>query len=334
MSETLLSHAVGAVKRARRTAGRIRRRVERIDTVPALGGRGRSGPTLKPVHLSVLGGRTFNLAVPVPVPVSSSGTSAEIISAVLVFERGDQRQSVPMERESQGHGPALFTVTAGLRHARHDAPEASGPRLTDGVWRLTVETADADGREERFGITAPAAHASSGPTLSTSPSPTSGAVFRPVRSVDGQAMIKVAGPRLGAELTAFDLRWDRISVRGRLLAGASPTAFTAEAVRRGGTASVPIRTEWDGDRFAFDVPLDAMSKGRGKSVWDIQLRSGRSRIKIGRRLGDVRNPKKVFRTPFRTIATEEGALLRVHAHLSAAGNLAVSSTVIPTKETA
>lgn len=332
MSETLLSHAVGAVKRARRTAGRIRRRVERMDTVPALGGRGRSGPTLKPVHLSVLGGRTFNLAVPLPLP--SPGTSAAVTSALLVFERGGQRQAVPMELESQRHGPMLLTATVGLRHARHDAPETSGPRLTDGVWKLTVETAGADGRKDRFGLTAPTAHASSGPTLSTSPSPSSGAAFRPVRSVDGQSMIKVAGPKTGAELIAFDLRWDRISVRGRLLGGVSPAAFVAEAVRRGGTASVPIRTEWDGDRFAFDVPLDAMSKGRGKSVWDIQLRSGRSRIKIGRRLGDVRHPKKVFRTPFRTIATEEGALLRVHAHLSAAGNLAVSSTVISTKETA
>ncbi|MER5568806.1 hypothetical protein ABT083_21700 [Streptomyces goshikiensis] len=327
MSETLLSHAVGAVKRARRTAGRIRRRVERINTVPALGAKGRARPTLKPVHLSVLGGRTFNLAVPSP------RRSVEVASAFLIFERRDQRHIVPMELESQPHGPMLLTATAGLRHARHDAPEASGPRLTDGVWRLTVEISDTKGRRARFGINAPVAHAADGPTLSAPPSPSSGAVFRPMRSVDGQSMIKVTGPRVGAELIAFDLRWDRISVRGRLLAGASPAEFTTEAVRRGGTNSVPIRTEWDGDRFAFDVPLDAMANGRGKGVWDIQMRSGRNRIKIGRRLSDVRHPKKVFRTPFRTIATQGGALLRVHAHLTAAGNLAVSSTVISTKET-
>ncbi|MCJ1678357.1 hypothetical protein MTF65_13560 [Streptomyces sp. APSN-46.1] len=327
MSETLLSHAVGAVKRARRTAGRIRRRVERINTVPALGTRGRARPTLKPVHLSVLGGRTFNLAVPSP------RRSGEVAEAFLIFERRDQRHIVAMELESPPHGPVLLTATTGLRHARHDAPEASGPRLTDGVWRLTVEISDTKGRKARFGITAPPAYAADGPTLSSPPSPSSGAVFRPMRSVDGQSMIKVTGPRLGAELIAFDLRWDRISVRGRLLAGGSPAEFTAEAVRRGGTASVPIRAEWDGDRFAFDVPLDAMAKGRAKGVWDIQMRSGRNRIKIGRRLSDVRHPKKVFRTPFRTIATEGGALLRVHAHLTAAGNLAVSSTVISTKET-
>ncbi|MCX4527149.1 MULTISPECIES: hypothetical protein [unclassified Streptomyces] len=328
MSETLLSHAVGAVKRARRTAGRIRRRVERINTVPALGTRGRARPTLKPVHLSVLGGRTFNLAVPSP------RRSADVASAFLVFERGTQRHVVAMELEPQPHGPTLLTATAGLRHARHDGPEASGPRLTDGVWRLTVEISDTNGRRARFGITAPTPHVADGPTLSAPPSPSSGAVFRPMRSVDGQSMIKVTGPRLGAELIAFDLRWDRVSVRGRLLAGGSPAEFTTEAVRRGGGMNpVTIPTEWDGDRFAFDVPLDAMAKGRAKGVWDIQMRSGRNRIKIGRRLSDVRHPKKVFRTPFRTIATEGGALLRVHAHLTAAGNLAVSSTVISTKET-
>lgn len=329
MSETLLSHAVGAVKRARSTAGRIRRRVEQIDTVPALAGRGKGAarPVLHPVHLSVLGGRTFNLAVPAP------RSSTEIASAALVLERGDQRRAVAMELESQPHGPLLLTVTTALRHACQDAAEATGPRLGDGVWRLTVEISGTDGTTAGFGIAAPAAHLSDGPTLSTAPSPSSGAVFRPVRSVDGQSMIKVTGSRRAAELIAFELRWDRVHVRGRLLGSRSPAVFTAEAVRRGAAGALAIPAEWDGDHFSFDVPLDAMAAVRGKSVWDVQLRSGRNRIKIGRHLGDVRHPKKVFRTPFRTIATEGGALLRVHAHLSAAGNLAVSCTAISTKET-
>ncbi|MBT2402171.1 MULTISPECIES: hypothetical protein [unclassified Streptomyces] len=327
MSETLLSHAVGAVKQARRTAGLIRRRVERINTVPALGSPGRARTTLRPVHLSVLGGRTFNLAVPSP------RRAGELAGALLVFERRDQRQAVPMELEPQPNGTVLLTVTAPLRHARYDAKDASGPRLTDGVWRLAIEATDAKGRKARFALTAPPAHVGDGPTLSSPPSDSSGATFRPMRSVDGQSMIKVTPPRTGAELTGFDLRWDRISVHGRLIAAGSPADFTAEAVR--GSAVVSIRPQFDGDRFAFDVPLDAMAaRGRGKGVWDIQMRSGRNRIRIGRRLTDVRHPKKVFRTPFRTIATEGGALLRVHAHLSAAGNLTVSSTVISTKEIA
>lgn len=327
MSETLLSHAVGAVKHARRTAGRIRRRVERINTVPALGSPGRARATLRPVHLSVLGGRTFNLAVPSPRRAS------ELAGAFLVLERRDQRRAIPMELEAQPDGTVLLTVTAPLRHARYDAQDASGPRLTDGVWRLAVEATDSKGRKARFALTAPPAHAGDGPTLSSPPSESSGATFRPMRSVDGQSMIKVTPPRATAELTGFDLRWDRISVHGRLIAAGAPADFTAEAVR--GSAVVPIRPQWDGDRFAFDVPLDDMAaRGRGKGVWDIQLRSGRNRIRIGRRLTDVRHPKKVFRTPFRTIATEGGTLLRVHAHLSAAGNLAVSSTVISTKEIA
>ncbi|MFE2284077.1 hypothetical protein ACFXDJ_07890 [Streptomyces sp. NPDC059443] len=304
--------------------------MERINTVPALGSRGRPLPALRPVHLSVLSGRTLNLAVPAPRGRGDLG------EAVLVLERGDQQRAVPMEVEPQPDGTVLLTATASLRHARYDAPEASGPRLTDGVWRLRVETTDLRGRRSRFGLAATPAHVVDGPTLSSQPSETAGATFRPMRSVDGQSMIKVVGPRTHAELIGFDLRWDRVSVRGRLIAAGSPPAgFRAEAVRRGGGATVAVRPQWDGDRFGFDIPLDAMAaRGRGRGMWDVSLRSGRDRIKVSRKLTDVRHPKKVFRTPFRTIATEGGALLRVHAHLSPAGNLAVSCTVIATEETA
>ncbi|MEV0371736.1 hypothetical protein AB0I10_18210 [Streptomyces sp. NPDC050636] len=328
MSEALLSHAVAAVTRARRTVGRVRRRVEQINTVPALGTRARPRPTVRPVHLSVLSGRTLNLAVPCP---QGSASPAE---ARLVLEHRGRQQSVLLEQEPQPDGTLLLTATAPLRHARHDDRAAAGPQLDDGVWRLTIVAVNRAGQETRYGIAAPDARAADGPTLPCPPSATSGATFRPVRSVDGHAMIKVAGPREQAELIRFDLRWDRITVHGRLLAAGSPYAdYTAEAVRRGSGAVVAATPVWDGDRFTFDVPLATMARGaRTQRMWDLQLRRGRTRIKIARRLTDVRHPKKVFRTPFRTVATEDGALLRVHAHLSAAGTFAVSCAPFTTTE--
>ncbi|WP_438488284.1 hypothetical protein [Streptomyces sp. S186] len=328
MSEALLSHAVAAAKRARRTAGRIRRRVEQINTVPALGARTRPRPTVRPVHLSVLAGRTLNLAVPWP------GSAADVTEARLVLERRGRRHSVVLEREPQPDGRLLLTATAPLRHARHDDPAAPGPRLDDGIWRLTIAALGADGQKFRHAIAAPGVPAADGPTLPSPPSATSGATFRPVRSVDGHAMLKVTGPREHAELIRFDLRWDRITVHGRLLAaGLPPGDYSVEAVRRGSGTVVAVTPTWDGDRFAFDVPLAAMTRDvRTQRMWDFQLRRGRTRIKIARRLTDVRRPKKVFRTPFRTIATEDGALLRVHAHLSAAGTFAVSCAPFTTNE--
>ncbi|KAA6213484.1 hypothetical protein CP973_30130 [Streptomyces albofaciens JCM 4342] len=327
MSEALLSHAVGAVKRARRTAGRVRRRVERINTVPVLGTRGQPRAALRPVHLSVLGGRTLNIAVPCPADHTAPD------AALLVLEHRGLRRTVAMEAEPQPDGTTLLTATASLRHARHD-PGLDGVRLDDGVWRLSVAVRDASGTRRTLGVSAAEPYAANGPTLPHPPSTTSGTVFRPVRSVDGYAMIKVSGPREQAELDTFDLRWDRVTVRGRLLAARGPKdQYRAEAVRRGSGATVPVDITWDGDHFTFDVPLAAMAGGtRAQRVWDIQLRRGRNRIKICRRLTDVRHPRKVFRVPFRTIAVEDGTLLRVHAHLSATGAFAVNCTAFTTTE--
>ncbi|OKI00875.1 hypothetical protein A6A06_18410 [Streptomyces sp. CB02923] len=328
MSEALLSHAVGAVKRARRTAGRVRRRVERINTVPALGTRGPRA-TLRPAHLSVLGGRTLNVAVPCP----AGHTGAE--AARLVLEHRGLRRTAEMEAERQPDGTVLLTATASLRHARHDLG-LGGLRLDDGVWRLSVALRDASGTQHVFAVAAADPYISDGPTLPHPPSATSGTVFRPVRSVDGYAMIKVTGPREQAELDTFELRWDRITVRGRLLAARGRTdEYRAEAVRRGSGATVPVDLTWDGDHFTFDVPLAAMAGGtRAQRMWDVQLRRGRNRIKICRGLTDVRHLGKVFRVPFRTIAIEDGRLLRVHAHLSAAGAFAVNCTAFTTEESA
>ncbi|MFE0509105.1 hypothetical protein [Streptomyces sp. NPDC058964] len=250
------------------------------------------------------------------------------------MERHAESRSVPLDLEHHGDGSTLLTATTALCHPRHDDPQQPGLRVGDGLWRLTVVVRHRSGSTSRFAVTAPPAPAAEGPTLVSCPSAGSGTVFRIARSLDGHAMLKVAGPRQQAELTAFTARWDRITVHGRLIAaGLPPSRFTAEAVQRAGGAVVPVRPDWQGDRFTFDVPLCAMSAGkRTTHVWDLRLRCGRTKIRIGRRLTDVRHPNKVFRTPFRTVALPTGTLLRVHAHLSGAGRATVSCTVIPTNE--
>ncbi|MGP3952699.1 hypothetical protein [Streptomyces sp. 7N604] len=342
MSDALLARAVGGARKARTTAVRVRRRVERMNTALALGTHGRHRPLLRPVHLSVLGGRTLNAAVPFPSPV------AGIHAARLELRRGSRRESVPLEQEPYGDGGMLLlTATAPLRHTAtaasslgagtaasggHEQPR-TGVALSQGVWRIALVVTDGAGRELRAGLAAPARHPVEGPTLPHPPSPASGALFRPVRSVDGHAMLKVTAPRRQAELTALDLRWDRVTVRGRLIGNRVPHAsYAAEAVRHGASAqgkAVPAPLLWEGDTFTFDLPLAAMAAGeRTQRTWDVQLRSGRTRLRVARRLTGIRHPKKVFRTPYRVIALEGGALLRVHAHVTAAGALAVTCAAI------
>jgi hypothetical protein len=330
VSDSLLPYAVGAAKRARSAAVRVRRRVERMHTVPALGTGVRPRPLLQTVHLSVLGGRTLNVAV--PFPQRPEGLTA----ARLELIRGTRRLSLDLTREPRRDGSLLLTATTPLLHAGPTERDTRGLVMETGVWRLVVVTTDGGGRETRSDLSAPTPSTMDGPTLPTSPSTSSGAVFRPVRSVDGRAMLKVTAPAQQAELISFDLRWDRITVHGRLISARHPlTEYTVEAVRRGTAKSVPAQPAWDGDEFTFDLPLAAMTAGsRTQRTWDVQLRAGRTRLKLARRLTHVRHPKQVFRTPYSIIALESGSLTRVHAHLTPSGALAVACAAFGTNEDA
>lgn len=168
MGEPLLSHAVRAAKWARGAAVRARRRAELIDTVPALGARARSGPPLRPVHLSLLGGRTLNVALPCPAPV------ADTAEVRLHLESHGRVEQLPLEREPQPDGGTLLTLTTSLRHARHDAPTTHGPRLDDGLWRMSLVAVDHQGRIRRTPIAALHEAVSDGPTLRTPRTPPPG----------------------------------------------------------------------------------------------------------------------------------------------------------------
>lgn len=330
MSESLLPYAVGAAKRARTMAVRVRRKVERMNTVPALGTGVRPRPVIAPVHLSVLGGRTLNVAVPL------SRQSADPAGARLELVHGSRRVSVDLAVEPQADGSALLTATVPLRYAEGELDTARGLLLSAGIWRFSVVVTDDGGRETRADLSAPAFSTVHGPMLPTSPSESSGAVFRAVRSVDGRAMLKVTAPAHQAELSGFDLRWDRVTIRGRLLAARHPVGqYTAEAVRRGANKSVPIELSWDGDAFTFDLPLGSMTGALGvQRTWDIQLRAGRTRLKLAKRLTQVRYPKQVYRTPFRIVSLGDGSLTRAHVYLTPGGALAVACAAIGTNEDA
>ncbi|MFF0474364.1 hypothetical protein [Streptomyces sp. NPDC004284] len=319
MSDSLLPYAVGAAKRARQVAVRMRRRVEQLHTVPAIGGGLRPHAMLRPVHFSVSSGRTLNFAVAVPAP--------QVASAVLVLSHRTSREQIPLELEPQADGTVLLTATTSLRHSGRSETARRGPVLSSGLWRLEVVITKPGGQTQRVKVAAASGHEiSDGPTLPHSPSPTSGALFRIVRSMDGFALLKVRDPRPHAELTSFDLRWDRVTVHGRLIGAPVEAPGQAEAVmRRSNHPPVSVTPEWQGDRFTFDVPLDGMGGARGTArTWDLYLRMGTGRLRIARKLTDVRHPRQVYRTPFRIIALDNGSLMRVHAYVAAAGAFVVS----------
>ncbi len=324
MSDSLLPYAVGAAKRARKAAVRMRRRVERLHTVPAIGGGLRPRAHISPVHFSISGGRTLNFAVAV--------ARGRVGSAVLVLTHGTHRVELPLDVEPQADGTALLTATTPLRYETPSETGRRGPMLTSGLWKPTLVLTDPQGETHRAAVTAFAEPAADGPTRVYSPSPTSGALFRIVRSVDGFALIKVRAPRRHAEFTDFELRWDRVTVHGRIygFAAAEARGKAEMALRRGSGGPVTVTPEWDGDRFRFDVPFDRMGGVDHARVWELFVRVGGQRLKIARQFTDVRYPRRVFRTPIRIIALDNGSLMRVHAYVAGAGALVVSCVdVIP-----
>ncbi|AZM53562.1 hypothetical protein DMA15_14075 [Streptomyces sp. WAC 01529] len=269
---------------------------------------GRGEPLLTPVHLSLRDSRTLNVAL------AAEGATDR---ARLLITRGHRRVAVPLAFERHSADAPLLTATVTLRDMR------------DGVWRLTVETRDADGRVRRRGIAALGDSAVPGtPTVPHAPDPLTGTLVRIVRSRSGRAVLQATRSRPRAELVRFAPRGDGITVHGRLVGAASPPR-RAEAVRRRDKVVVPVDVDVDSDSdaagpggaFTLRVPLGAMTgAGPGQWVWDFRVDG----LPLGRWLSDVRDPSAAYPTPFRVFALPDGALVRAHAHFTRTGAFAVT----------
>ncbi|MEV8315195.1 hypothetical protein AB0Q95_13570 [Streptomyces sp. NPDC059900] len=306
------------VRRLAATARTTRFRAER-----AAAGRGRQG-LLAPVHLSIRDSRTLNLAV-------AAHPDERIERAHLLLSRGHHRFRVPLVFERHAHGGLLLAGTATLRDA-HDAPDEPGsparPRLSEGVWRLTVVTADARGRVRRRGIGLDGdTELPPTPTLPHAPDPRTGTLVRVVRCRSGRAVLQVtrSGPR--AELLRFVPGSDGITVHGRLVRTGRERRWRAEAVRRRDKVTVRVGAMWEGAEFSFALPLAEMAGASpGQWVWDFRVESetrGTS-LPLGRWLSDVRDPAAACPTPFRVFALPGGALVRAHAHFTKSGAFALT----------
>ncbi|MFE0176387.1 hypothetical protein ACFWZ2_29135 [Streptomyces sp. NPDC059002] len=311
-----------ALRRLLATARTTRFRVER-----AAAGRG-GGALPAPVHLSLRDSRTLNVAL-APDPAAGDVTRAR-----LLITRGPRRHAVPLTLEAHPHGRPLLTATATLRDAGDEG--RAGVPLSDGVWRLTVETRGSRGRVRRHGIGIegnPAPPPT--PTVPHAPDPRTGLLVRIVRTRGGRAVLQATRSLPRAELVRFVPRGDGITVHGRLVAAAGVPAG-GRAVRRRDGVVVPVEVAWRDTEFTLRVPLGAMAQaGPGQWVWDFHVGG----LPLGRWLSDVRDPAASCPTPFRVFALPGGGLTRAHAHFTSSGAFAVTCLDItdvtdPTQEPA
>ncbi|MGW7076654.1 hypothetical protein [Streptomyces sp. NPDC054866] len=295
-----------AVRRLVATARTTRFRAERA-AAGRVGGGARG--LLAPVHLSIRDSRTLNVAVAALPDERAEG-------AQLVVSRGHRRFRVPLAFEQHAHGGLLLAGTATLRG------------LAEGVWRLTVVTADVRGRVRRRGIGVDGdAELPPTPTLLHAPDPRTGTLIRVVRCRSGRAVLQVTRSRPRAELVRFVPGGDGIVVHGRLVMAGASRRWRAKAVRRRDGVTVPVGAVWEGAEFSFRLPLGEMAGASpGQWVWDFHVEgetSGAS-LPLGRWLSDVRDPSAACPTPFRVFALPGGALVRAHAHFTKSGAFALT----------
>lgn len=338
-----------AARRLVATARTTRFRAERAAAGRVGVGVGRSGgggqALLPPVHLSLRDSRTLNFAVAAVAALPEE----QVDRAHLVISRGHRRFRIPLAFEQHANGGLLLAGTATLRDVRGgvggldvrggiSGPDVRGgisgldvrgeARLGEGVWRLTVVTADARGRVRRRGIGLDAeSELPPTPTLRHAPDPRTGTLMRVVRCRSGRAALQVTRSRPRAELVRFVPGGDGITVHGRLVMAGARRRWRAKAVRRRDGVTVPVGTTWEGAEFSFPLPLGEMAGASpGQWVWDFHVTADGdgSALPLGRWLSDVRDPSAACPTPFRVFALPGGGLVRAHAHFTKSGAFAVT----------
>lgn len=325
MTGLKLERALRAGSTLRAIAQRINRRSPAVEPATQAGPKRR----LRTIHLSVLDGRTLNLGVELPTELGRRPIRLELVKDETVV-------SVPMSVVHSEYGPTRAEAVAQLSSGPEGGGTPAGTdriRLEPGRWRLRVALSGPVGQVERADVGAAEELLTEGPTKADPACPDTATQIAVDSTKDGRALLRVSRLAASAEVSRVRLGWTGISVSGRpvALTAADRPLVRAEAVRRdtGGAEQIPV--SWDGDRFAFDLPLDRMTAtGDDERIWDLRLRCGERVLKLGRRLTDVKDPKGVFRTPYRVVVTESGRAVRAHIYYTQGGNLCLSCVPLGT----
>ncbi|AKH82707.1 hypothetical protein AA958_11230 [Streptomyces sp. CNQ-509] len=323
----------------------------------------RAAGCLDAEHLTVLDGRTLNVCV--RLPEDGAGRSGAWLRAggrALPLEVAGERAfgtylvepEVPdgagMRRRraaGAGHGLDVIAVREGEARA------------------LGVELAVAGRRRRGYGLRAPGGGVpAAGPTRLDPPHP-GGWRITVAAPGDGCA-VELRAVRLPphAEVERVEAGWTELAVHGRVVGPADappagrwpvrlPPSRGAEGARRGPAGPAP------GGEFACALvergeaggvcalPVDGCGGGRfvaraggaaltrvagrgGERTWDVRVRAAgcAAALPVGRLLGDVVGPDRVYRLPNRLLIADSGDVVRVAPRYTAAGLLVVVTEVV------
>ncbi|MGA5085628.1 hypothetical protein [Streptomyces pseudogriseolus] len=268
-------------------------------------------------YAAILDGHTVNLHARLP---ESAGLPE---SAEVVLSRGRQTFTAEARVYEGPDGEVLVDAVVLL------GAEVGGAPTEPGRWRLRLRLRS--GRRTRVVplllVTPPVPY--SGPTKPMAASSVTGERHRLGRSFRGSARVVSTGARPSAEVLKVHLTHAGVTVDFRLL-GIRAEQPWVEFVASGRRLEQPVTSPVPGV-LRVNVPLDRMPpRGNRPDHWDVVLcgADGR-RLRLGRRLHDVRNPLRVF--AMRSLAITPPGLppMIVQPRYTPAGNLRVTCTRMP-----
>ncbi|MBB2944967.1 hypothetical protein FB565_004700 [Actinoplanes lutulentus] len=298
----------------------IKSRAQRTWTKIALG-MVRLGPNqniANAEYFAVLDGHTLNLQVRLPALEDADPASAEI-----VFSKDRAEYQVPATLTKMYDGFWYADTTAVFGPATGRLP------LDPGTWTVGLRVELSSGETRNITIRRMNAGPVRGatPTVAVPPCADTGMRFRPTITSFGLAQIIVRGPQIRAEVARLMLDLGKAEILGRFVNVADGSGAVAEFSRREDTTIHETPVHVDGDIFRIRVPLAEMAPVPGeKDIWDIRIRVGGRRLRVGRYLHDLKDIRATLRTYERRMLMPGGVVFHLRPYYTPAGSLALTCT--------
>ncbi|MGW2821049.1 hypothetical protein ACWC24_08595 [Streptomyces sp. NPDC001443] len=268
-------------------------------------------------YAAVLDGQTVNLhaVLPPAMPVPDH--------AAVILRRGFRRHRAEA-RAYRGPGGEGLVDAAVLMGA-----EVGGVPIGAGRWKLRLDLRTG-GRSRSLALLLlqpPVPY--EGPTKPMTVSRVTGARYRVGRTVTGNARIVNSSPVPAAEVSKVHMSHAGVTVDFRVL-GTEADRPWAEFVAAGRRIRQPVHSLGSGVLRA-EVPLEQMRpRSTRPEHWDVVLcQEAGPALRLGRRLHDVRNPRRVFAMRSMAMTPVGQTPMIVQPRYTPAGNLRVTCTRMP-----
>lgn len=269
-------------------------------------------------YLSALDGANLNLCVDLPADPGITG-------AHLRAGDGPKAARAPMELIAGPSGPQA-RLTIGCRAPWSPEPARPGLVLPHGTVRLKIVLERGTAGNRECDVAMPRAGHTDGPTKACPSRPDLGFALRFIRGPGNRAYLRLVPSKSRAEVTAVLASWSRFRLTGRVYGDVDfPRApvLNLSDRRQRRRYSVPMTV--DGDRFECDIPVKHVT-AKGSHVWDFHVPTGDGRrLRLGRWLSDVRDPKKVLKHPERVLVAADGSSAQTQVYYTPAGSLALKT---------